>query len=59
MKEEKIYIPEEELRGEIIRLHHDTPVGGHGGKWKTAELVARSNKGGREVCGWMRRMLKI
>ena len=30
MKEGKIYIPERELRGEIIQLHHDTPVGGHG-----------------------------
>jgi len=27
------------LRTEIIQLHHDTPVGGHGGRWKTAELV--------------------
>ena len=42
MKEEKIYMPEGELRGEIIRLHHDIPVGGHGGRWKTAELVARN-----------------
>ena len=42
MKKEKIYIPEGELRGEIIRLHHDTPVGGHRGKWKTTELVARN-----------------
>ena len=50
-KEEKIYIPEGELRGEIIRLHHDTLVGGHGGRWKTTELVARSNKRGGEVCG--------
>jgi len=32
MKEGKIYIPEGELRGEIIQLHHDTPVGGHGGR---------------------------
>jgi len=51
MKKEKIYIPEGELRGEMIQLHHDTPVGGHGGRWKTAELVARSNKGGGEVYG--------
>jgi len=42
MKEGKIYVPEGELRGEIIRLHHNTPVGGHGGRWKTAELVARN-----------------
>ena len=24
---------------EIVRLHHNTPVGGHGGQWKTVELV--------------------
>jgi len=42
MKEERIYIPEGELRGEIICLHHDTLVGGHGGRWKTAELVTRN-----------------
>jgi len=32
MKEGKIYIPEGELRGEIIQLHHNTPVGGHEGR---------------------------
>jgi len=32
MREERIYVPEGELRGEIIRLHHDTLVGGHGGR---------------------------
>jgi len=32
LKEGRIYVPEGELRGEIIRLHHDTPVGGHGGR---------------------------
>ena len=42
IKEGKIYIPEGELRGKIIQLHHDTPVGGHGGRWKTAELVTRN-----------------
>jgi len=42
IKEERIYVLEEELRGEIIHLHHDTPVEGHGGRWKTAELVARN-----------------
>ena len=42
MKEGRIYVPEGELRGEIIRLHHNTPVGGHGGRWKMAELVARN-----------------
>jgi len=42
LKEGKIYMPEGELRGEIIQLHHDTPVGGHGGRWKTTELVTRN-----------------
>ena len=42
MKEERIYVPEGELRGEIIRLHHNTPVEGHGKRWKMAELVARN-----------------
>ena len=32
MKERKIYVPEKELREEIIRLHHDTPVEGHKGR---------------------------
>ena len=39
-KEEKVYVPKDDkLRAEIIRLHHDTPVGGHGGQWKMVELV--------------------
>jgi len=42
MKEGRIYMLEGELREVIIRLHHNTPVGGHGGRWKTAELVARN-----------------
>ena len=42
IKERKIYIPEGELRGEVIRLYHDTPVGGHGRRWKTTELVAKN-----------------
>ena len=43
MKEGKIYVPkEEELRTEIIRLHHDGPAVGHGGRWKTVELVTRN-----------------
>jgi len=42
-KEGKVYVPKnEKLRAEIIRLHHDTPVGGHGGQWKTVELVTRN-----------------
>ena len=40
LKEGKIYIPkDEELRVEIIQLHHDIPAAGHGGRWKTMELV--------------------
>jgi len=42
MREGRIYIPEGELRGEIICLYHDTLVGGHEGRWKMAELVARN-----------------
>ena len=30
LKKEKVYVPKDEaLRVEIIRLHHDTPMGGH------------------------------
>ena len=32
-KEGKVYVSKDEaLRAEIIRLHYDTPVGGHGGQ---------------------------
>jgi len=42
LKEGRIYVPEGELRRKVIQLHHDTPVGGHGGRWKTTELVTRN-----------------
>ena len=42
MKEERIYVLEGELRGEIIRLYHDTLVREHEGRWKTTELVTRN-----------------
>ena len=33
LKEEKVYVPkDEELRAEVIQLHHDIPVVGHGGR---------------------------
>ena len=32
LKEGRIYMPEGDLRREIIQLHHDTLVGGHGGR---------------------------
>ena len=42
-KEEKVYVPKDDkLRVEIISLHHDTPVGGHGEQWKIVELVTRN-----------------
>jgi len=42
LKEGRIYMPEGELREEVIRLHHDTSVGQHGGRWKMMELVTRN-----------------
>jgi len=43
LKEERVYIPKDEkLRVEIIQLHHDTPIAGHGGQWKMVELVTRN-----------------
>jgi len=43
LKEGKVYVlKNEELRVEIIRLHYDTPVVGHRGKWKMTELVTRN-----------------
>ena len=43
LKKRKVYIPkDEELKREIIQLHHDTPVAGHRGKWKMTELVTRN-----------------
>jgi len=42
-KEGKVYVPKDEkLRAEIIRLHYDTLIGGHGGQWKMVELVTRN-----------------
>jgi len=43
LKEEKVYVlKDEELRAEVIWLHHDVLVAGHGGRWKTVELVTRN-----------------
>ena len=43
LKEGKVYVPKDkELRGEIIWLHHDTPVARHRRKWKMTELVIRN-----------------
>ena len=33
LKEEKVYVPkDEELRAEVIWLHHDVPMARHGGR---------------------------
>ena len=43
LKEGKVYVLKDEaLRVEIIQLHYDTLVDGHGGKWKMTELVMRN-----------------
>ena len=43
LRDGKVYIPrDKKLRAEVIWLHHDMPVGGHGGQWKTMELVTRN-----------------
>ena len=43
MKEGKVYIPkDEELRAEVIQLHHDVPAAEHGRRWKTVKLVTRN-----------------
>jgi len=43
LKEGKVYVlKDEELRAEVIWLHHDVPTAGHGGRWKTVELVMRN-----------------
>ena len=43
LKEGKVYVlKDEELRAEVIWLHHDIPVAGHGGRWKMVELVTRN-----------------
>ena len=43
LKEGTVSVPKnEELRAEIIWLHHDVLTARHGGKWKTVELVTRN-----------------
>ena len=42
-KEEKVYMSKDNiLRAEIIRLHHNTLVGEHGGQQKIVKLVTRN-----------------
>ena len=43
LKEEKVYIlKDEELRVEIIQLHHNMLVARHRKKWKMTELVTKN-----------------
>jgi len=43
LKERRVYVPKDEkLRVEIMQLHHDMQIAGHGGQWKTVELVTRN-----------------
>jgi len=43
LKEGKIYVSkDEELRAEVIQLHHNVPAAGHRGRWKTVKLVTRN-----------------
>ena len=57
LKEGKVYVlKDEELRIEVIQLHHDVPAVGHGGRWKTVELVAGSDKRCRKIHGRVQSM---
>ena len=43
LKKGRVYVPkDEELRVEIIWLHHDVLVVEHGERWKMIELVTRN-----------------
>ena len=43
LKEGKVYVlKDEELRAEVIQLHHDVPAAGYGERWKTVELVMKN-----------------
>ena len=42
MKKGRVYVPEGELRRELIQLHHNTPVGEHEERQNTTELVTRN-----------------
>jgi len=43
LKEGKVYVlKDEELRVEVIWLHHNVLAAGHGGRWKTVKLVTRN-----------------
>ena len=42
-REGHIYVPKDQvLWGDIIQLHHDTPIAGHPSQYKTYELITRN-----------------
>ena len=44
LRDGKVYVPrDEKLRVEVIQLHHDTLVRGHGEQQKTTELITRNS----------------
>ena len=43
LKERRVYVSKnEKLRVEIIQLHHDMPITGHGRQWKIVKLVTKN-----------------
>ena len=39
----KVYVPKDrDLRLDLLKLHHDTRLAGHQGRWKTLELISRN-----------------
>jgi hypothetical protein len=43
MRKMQVYVPpDDKLREDILRLHHDTPLVGHPGQTRTEELISRS-----------------
>ena len=41
--QDRIYVPKDKrLREDIIRQHHDSPLAGHPGRYKTQELITRN-----------------
>ena len=61
---EKVYVPlDPQLWHEIVEAHHNTPVTGHSGQWKTTELVAHNYwwpgmyVKGCSLCNWTKTFL--
>ena len=39
----KVYVPNDDnIRRKLVKLHHDSPIAGHPGRWKTTEMVGRN-----------------